>query len=92
MLSGHDHSYMRSKKMRGGEPTSPGESGTVYIVANASDKHYEYIPLPFAECQFTNTPTYQILTFSGNGDPLPTLQYASYDKQGTVLDSFVIEK
>ncbi|MGA2270838.1 MAG: metallophosphoesterase [Bryobacteraceae bacterium] len=33
VLSGHEHTYQRSKPMRGGVPVPPGTAGTVYMVS-----------------------------------------------------------
>jgi hypothetical protein len=88
VLTGHDHSYLRTKPLRDGKPVRDGEFGTTYIIANACDKYYDHEPLAFAERQFANTATYQLVALGRDPDGRPTLRYSAHDAGGTVLDEF----
>lgn len=88
VLTGHDHSYMRSKPLRAGKAVADGEFGTVYVVATGCDKFYDFERLDIAEVQFTNTATYQVITVGAERNGNRTLRYTSYDAGGNVMDAF----
>jgi len=44
VLQGHDHTYGRTFKLRGGEIVADDESGTVYVVSVAGPKMYDLNP------------------------------------------------
>lgn len=88
VLTGHDHSYMRSKELKAGVPVSGDERGTVYVVANACDKHNKFVAQDIAEKQFTDVATYQLITVAVDPGRHPALHYQSRDGKGTILDEF----
>ena len=88
VLTGHDHSYLRSKPLRSGRPVAEGEFGTTYVVATACDKFYQFEELAIAERQFANTTTYQLVELSVSSDGRPLLRYSARDEGGMVVDTF----
>jgi len=87
VLTGHDHSYLRTKMMRNGKPVQPGETGTTYVVATACAKFHKCQPLDFAEKQIANLATYQRITLGKN-----KLSYTAHDDRGAVVDAFETSK
>lgn len=92
VLSGHDHSYMRSKRLKAGRPAADDESGAVYVVATGCEKFYEFETLDIAERQFTNAATYQHIVMEKTTGGLSAIRYRSYDSGGTVMDEFELLK
>jgi hypothetical protein len=45
VLTGHDHTYARSHKLRNNRVAGPGEAGTVYVVSSSGPKRYVLQPL-----------------------------------------------
>lgn len=78
VLNGHDHSYMRTKPMRGGEVV---DQGTVYTVAVSGRKMYPQVPRPYWARGFPNKATYQLLTATETA-----LDYVAYTWDGTEVD------
>lgn len=88
-LQGHDHAYLRTHPLRGGEAVdSPGE-GTIYIVSVSGTKYYDQGDYDFTAKGFTEVSTYQVLDIRIDGN---RLTYKAYDNEGGVRDEFVIEK
>lgn len=92
VLSGHDHNYMRSKRLKAGRPAGDDEHGVTYVVATGCEKFYEFVKLDIAEKQFTNTATYQYIVMGRTAEGLPVLRYQSCDRDGEVLDEFELIK
>lgn len=92
VLTGHDHSYMRSKPLQGGKAVEIGEFGTTYIVATGCDKFYPFEKLDIAETQFTNTATYQMITINAEASGTRQLRYAAYNPYGKVMDEYELIK
>ena len=89
-IQGHDHAYLRTPPMRAGKKAASFAEGTVYIISVSGTKYYDQDPHDYAEVQFANTSTYQILDIGTT--PKNTLTYHAYDLEGTVKDEFHIEK
>jgi 3',5'-cyclic AMP phosphodiesterase CpdA len=88
-LQGHDHAYLRTYPMKGGQRVaSPGE-GTIYIVSVSGTKFYEQGEFDYTEFGMTKVATYQAIDIQISGD---RLVYRSYDEEGDLRDEFVIEK
>ncbi len=84
-LQGHDHAYLRTKPLKGGEPaTAPGE-GTTYVVSVSGTKYYEQADRPHTAKAFAELSTYQVIEVDGN-----RLRYTSYDLAGEAVDAFEI--
>lgn len=92
VLTGHDHSYMRSKPLRAGIPVETGDFGSIYVVATGCEKFYKFRELDIAEIQFTDTATYQLITIGGEGDKRRQLRYTAYAFSGEIMDEFVMIK
>lgn len=88
-LQGHDHAYLRTFPMRGGEVQDSPAEGTIYIVSVAGTKYYDIGDFDYTEVGFTNRSTYQVLDITIEGN---RLEYVSYDSDGEVADRFTIEK
>lgn len=88
-FQGHDHAYMRTVPMRGHEPATSGEHGTVYLVAVSGTKMYEQELPDYAVFGAVNTRTYQIIEV----DPVTgVLAYRAIAADGQVIDSFDLQK
>lgn len=85
VLSGHDHSYLRSQPLRGGRPHP---DGTVYVVATACDKFYPYKKLDIARTQLADTVTYQVIAVGVDSGGRPALRYTAYNPDGEAVDAF----
>lgn len=88
VLTGHDHSYLRTKKLRAGNVVDDDDLGTVYVVATSCDKFYKYQTLDYAATQFTDVATYQIIDIEMSAPAGPMLHYKAYDRDGKLMDSF----
>ena len=88
VLTGHDHSYMRSKPLKSGREAKSGEFGTTYIVATGCDKFYPFQTLDIAERQYADVATYQLITVQSGDGKEPKLFYTAYGSHGDVLDRF----
>ncbi|HMO66694.1 MAG TPA: metallophosphoesterase family protein, partial [Verrucomicrobiota bacterium] len=88
-LQGHDHAYLRTYPLRGGERVASPRDGTVYVVSVSGTKMYPQVARPYTEVGFTNLPTYQVLDLQISGN---RLVYRAYDTDGGLRDQLVIEK
>ena len=88
-FQGHDHAYMRTHPLRGGEQVKDGEHGTIYLVAVSGTKMYEQSLPEFAAFGTTETRTFQVIDI----DPeRGALLYRAIDEAGTVIDEFSLSK
>lgn len=92
VLTGHDHSYARSRKIRDGAVVADESPGTVYVVANSSDKHYNAQRMDNAAVQFSDIPTYQVITTETTDGAPPVLSYRAYSRDGKLMDSFSLSR
>ena len=92
VLNGHDHSYLRTKKMKNHLPVSRVEDGAIYVVSTSCDKFYDYVSLPEAEIQIDNTLTYQKISIDQNGKNGSRLTFKTFDRQHQLKDEFILEK
>lgn len=88
-LQGHDHAYLRTHPIRGGQRVENPAAGTTYIVSVSGTKLYPQADRPETVVGFTNVATWQVLDLRIAGD---RLTYRSYDRRGTLRDDFVIDK
>lgn len=88
VLSGHDHSYMRSYKIRNGEVVADDSPGTVFVVATGSDKFYEFQPVENAAVQFSDLATYQVIRLETPDFRPPVLHYQAFSRAGELVDAF----
>ena len=88
-LQGHDHAYLRTYPMKGGEAMDTPDEGTIYIVSVAGSKFYDQGDHDYTEVGFMNTPTFQVLDIQVQGD---RLLYRAYDQDGKLKDELIIEK
>jgi 3',5'-cyclic AMP phosphodiesterase CpdA len=89
VLTGHDHVYSRSHKLKNGVVVRPDEKGTVYVVSVSGSKayplHLKYKDLMVKTAE--NVQLFQTITVDGN-----TLTYKSYTATGSLFDSFELKK
>jgi len=88
-LQGHDHAYLRTYPMKGGQRQESSKEGTIYVVSVSGTKMYDVGDFDYAEEAFANVSTYQVLDIQISGD---RLVYRAYDMEGDLRDEFVIEK
>jgi len=86
-FQGHDHVYMRTKPIRGGEYMDRLEDGTIYLVSVAGTKFYKLLDRDYMEVAIPDLHTYQVVDIDGN-----TLDYRAYDLEGNIIDAFRLEK
>lgn len=89
VLQGHDHSYLRTRPMRAGQPVSTPQEGTIYVVAVSGAKHYAQLPHKFRAVGISNVSTWQVLDLRIEANQL---EYRAYDDAGRLRDGFVIQK
>lgn len=88
VMSGHFHYYMRSKPLHGGNVVDSPDNGTIYIMSiGATGKNKTMKEANYAALQFAGEHLYQHVEIDGK-----SLRYTSYDLEGEIKDSFVIEK
>jgi 3',5'-cyclic AMP phosphodiesterase CpdA len=89
VLTGHDHGYARSKKLRNGTVVGDNEQGTVYVVSVCGPRGYEhnskYDQLMVKTGTFTQL--FQVISVSDK-----SLLYKSYTVTGKLYDSFELRK
>lgn len=90
VLTGHDHSYMRSQPLHAGKPADNG--GAVYIVSTAGSHFYRICNWEHAACQKGQTQTYQIINVYQNTAGDDILSYKAYEFDGALLDEFSLLK
>ncbi len=89
-LQGHDHAYLRTYPMRGGEPVPSSAEGTTYIISVAGTKFYGQGNHEYIDVGFTNTATFQVIDIETG--PFERLTYRAYDVNGVLQDKLVIDK
>lgn len=89
VLTGHDHTYARSRKLVNTLIVPDSAQGTVYATSSSGPKFYAYTSLYDAlmartavESQF-----YQVITIDGG-----RLQYRAYSADGALYDDFSLAK
>jgi hypothetical protein len=88
-LQGHDHAYLRTHPMRGGQRVDSTADGTTYVVSVSGTKYYDQGDFDYTAVGMTRVSTYQVLDIQLYGD---RLIYRAYDIDGNLRDEFVIEK
>ena len=92
VLSGHDHIYMRTAALKNHKPTPEGETGTVYVITNSSDKHYSPKKLPQTFVEIKDIPLYIKIDCGATEEGRVFLRYRAIDLEGRVHDEFRLEK
>jgi 3',5'-cyclic AMP phosphodiesterase CpdA len=89
VLSGHDHGYARSKKLKNGSVVGDKERGTVYVVSVCGPRAYEHNPKYDDLMQKTGVERqlFQVISLSDS-----TLMYKAYTVTGTLYDSIELPK
>jgi len=88
-LQGHDHAYLRTYPLRGGQRVTSPREGTVYVIAVSGTKAYPQPKHAYTEVGMTNVATFQVLDIQTNPN---RLTYRAYDGDAKVRDEQVIEK
>ena len=89
VLTGHDHAYARSYKLKNGVKVENNESGTVYVVSVSGPKMYS-VNTKYSDIMAKtggNVQLYQVITIKGK-----ELEYESYTVTGKLYDSFELQK
>ena len=88
-LVGHDHTYARSFKLRGGKIAAAGERGTVYVLSVSGPKAYDVNPFykDIMVKMANQVQLFQVISIEGN-----KLVYKSYTATGSLFDSFELLK
>ncbi|MEX2594972.1 MAG: metallophosphoesterase family protein [Anditalea sp.] len=88
VMSGHFHYYMRSKPLLAGKVVNSPAEGTLYVMSiGTTGKNREMKEAPYAALQFGGEYLYQHVEIDGK-----SFRYTSYDLEGEVRDSIVINK
>ena len=89
VLTGHDHVYSRSHKLKNNAVVPPGEKGTVYVVSVSGSKdyplHLKYQNLMAKTAE--KVQLFQTITVDGN-----KLIYKCHTATGSLFDSFELKK
>lgn len=89
VLTGHDHVYSRSHKLKNGQVVGATDKGTVYVVSVCGTKQYK-MNLQYKNLlakYAANVTLFQVITVNGN-----QLKYTSYTASGKVFDEFELVK
>jgi 3',5'-cyclic AMP phosphodiesterase CpdA len=89
VLQGHDHTYCRTHRIKGGLRVEDHEKGTVYVTSVSGPKFYRLTTTNkdlIAKME-TGRQLFQVIHVDYNH-----LLYTSFDAQGEVFDSFTLEK
>ena len=89
VLTGHDHAYARSYKLKNGVKVSGNQKGTVYVVSVSGPKMYS-VNTGFNNIMAKtagNIQLFQVISIDGN-----KLKYESYTATGSLFDSFSLSK
>ena len=89
VLQGHDHAYLRTYPLRGGQRVASTKEGTVYVISVSGTKSYPQPKHDYTEFGMTKVATFQVLDIKTNPD---RLLYRAYDAEAKVRDELVIEK
>ncbi|MCE1197362.1 MAG: metallophosphoesterase family protein [Marinilabiliales bacterium] len=88
VYGGHLHYYMRSKPMRGGKIVPNSKEGTLYMISVGIPNHDHNLPEePYAEVRNAAGHLYQYVKIDGQ-----TLHLEAVNRQGTMIDSFTLQK
>lgn len=88
---GHQHVYMRTKPLRGGQVQANPQDGIVYIMGNAGTKYYpagtgeEY--MCYIDKQVAGVSNYQVINIDGG-----VFTLTARDAAGQVIDSYTLRK
>lgn len=89
VLTGHDHVYARSHKLKGDKVVKPNAKGTVYVLSQCGGKTYT-LNTKYSELMAktgTNIQLFQTISINNR-----KLTYRSYTITGKVFDSFELTK
>jgi len=89
VLTGHDHTYARSFKLKNGTVVADNEQGTVYVVSSSGPKFYVANPRYQSLMAKTGVDLslFQVVSLDGN-----KLALKAYTATGALFDSFEIAK
>jgi acid phosphatase type 7 len=89
VLTGHDHTYSRSKKIRNGEAVPDSGQGTVYIVSVSGPKQYFLNPRykDLMAKMGSDIQLFQSISVDGR-----RLHYSAYQADGVLYDSFELNR
>jgi hypothetical protein len=87
VFQGHDHAYLRTYPLRGGQRVQSARDGTTYVVSVSGNKFYGQNHRPYAETRLANTSTYQTIDIRSG-----RLSYRAFDATSREVDGFEIEK
>jgi phosphodiesterase/alkaline phosphatase D-like protein len=89
VLTGHDHVYSRSYKLKNGVKTKDKKSGTVYVISVSGSKSYP-LNLHYAELMQktgSDIQLFQVISIEKN-----KLSFRAYTVTGSLFDSFELDK
>ena len=89
VLSGHDHVYARSHKLKNGKAVSAKQKGTVYVISQCGGKTYS-LNTKYSELMKktgTNIQLFQTISINNR-----KLSYKSFTVTGKLFDSFELFK
>ncbi len=89
VLTGHEHVYSRSHKLRNGKVVGDKDKGTVYVVSVCGTKQYR-MNLQYKDLlakYSANVTLFQVISIDGN-----RLKFTSYTASGKIFDEFELVK
>jgi acid phosphatase type 7 len=89
VLQGHDHAYLRTHPLRGGELVADNTRGTVYVTSVAGTKMYQTASFDYTAHSLSDVMTWQVIEID---DQAGTLSFSAYDADARLRDTFVITK
>jgi hypothetical protein len=93
VFSGHDHAYMRTYPLKGGQRAASAAEGTIYLVSVSGTKMYEQADRDYMEARLTDTIVYSVVDILAETAKAPEqLVFRTFDLDGKLRDEFRIEK
>ncbi|MBN1197138.1 MAG: metallophosphoesterase family protein [Candidatus Aminicenantes bacterium] len=89
VLQGHDHTYGRTFRLRGGQRVRSNRGGTVYVVSVAGPKQYPLNPMyrSIMARMAADRQLYQVIRVEKN-----RLRFDAWTADGALFDSFELKK
>lgn len=92
VLNGHEHIYMRTKKIQNDKVVRDDEDGVTYVIATVSKRLNRQEESEYAMKQVDNIGTYQLVAVEYDRAGKASLHYKAYDFQHRLIDEFILNK
>jgi hypothetical protein len=84
---GHQHVYMRTHPIKGGQVQEDPQGAIVYVMGNSGSKYYAFEPYDYVAKAVAQVSNYEVVEIDGD-----TLTLTARDANGQVIDRFTLQK